>query len=134
VEGLKNKKKEIIIFSWLLLTMNFPYYTIQLFEIRKWGVFMTEHEHEESESIITLTDEDGQEFDFELIDMLKVEGSDYAILLPLEEDEESDEAIILRVLYDEQGEIETLENIEDDEEWEKVADAWQETLENEDAE
>ena len=131
--GLKNKKREIIIFSWLLLTINFPYYTIQLFEIRKWGVSMTEHENEE-ENIITLTDEDGKEFDFELIDMLKVEDSDYAILLPLEEDEESDEAIILRVIYDEQGEIQTLENIEDDEEWEKVADAWQEMLENEDAE
>ena len=38
--------------------------------------------------------------------------------------------IILKVVFDEEGN-EFLADIEDDEEWEKVADAWQELVDNE---
>ena len=46
-----------------------------------------------------------------------------------DEEEESDEAIILKIGKDENGE-DILFDIEDDEEWEKVADAWQELIES----
>lgn len=79
----------------------------------------------EQEEIITLIDEEGEEHDFTVVDIINVAGAEYAILLPIEE--ESDEAIILKFTVDEEGN-ELLIDIEDDEEWERVADAWEETL------
>lgn len=46
------------------------------------------------DEVLTLIDENGEERNFTVIDILEVEGTEYAILLPV--DEESDEAIILR--------------------------------------
>lgn len=82
----------------------------------------------EEENIIVLVDEEGAEHEFQIIDTIEVDGERYAILLPT--DEEDDEAIILKVGTDEQGN-EVYYEIEDDEEWEKVADAWQEMIEEE---
>ncbi|MEW6696396.1 MAG: DUF1292 domain-containing protein [Bacillota bacterium] len=79
----------------------------------------------EQDEVITLIDEDGTEHDFNVIDVIEVEGSEYAILLPVEED--SDEAVILKFANDEDGN-EVLVDIESDEEWEKVADAWEEMV------
>lgn len=81
----------------------------------------------EREDTVVLTDEEGVSQEFTVIDLLKVDGQRYAVLLP--EDEE-DEAIILRMETDADGE-EVLVGIEDDDEWEKVASAWEEML-NED--
>ncbi|MEW6182529.1 MAG: DUF1292 domain-containing protein [Bacillota bacterium] len=75
--------------------------------------------------VITLVDEDGEEHDFEVLDILEVDGTEYAILLPVEEEEEAVEAIILKFSQDEEGN-EILVDPED-EEWEKVADIWDET-------
>jgi len=75
---------------------------------------------------VMLVDEDGEEHEFVLIDVLEVDGNEYAILEPSEADEESDEpaeAIILKIGKDENGE-DILYDIEDDDEWEKVADLW----------
>lgn len=79
----------------------------------------------EQDEVITLIDEDGAEHDFNVIDVIEVEGSEYAILLPVED--ESDEAVILKFVNDEDGN-EILVEIESDEEWEKVADAWEEMV------
>jgi len=85
----------------------------------------------EQEEVITLIDEEGAEHDFMVIDIIEVDGSEYAILLPVEE--ESEEAIILKITYDNDGN-ELLIDIEEDEEWEKVADAWEEKVTSEEAE
>lgn len=79
----------------------------------------------EAEEVVTLVDEEGEEHDFTVIDIIEVDGSEYAILLPV--DEESNEAIILKFTQDEEGN-ELLVDIEDDEEWEKVSDAWEEMI------
>lgn len=88
----------------------------------------------EDRSIILL-DEDGKEHEFEVLDIIEVDGAEYAILFPVEdgEDEEVDEAIILKVGTDENGE-EILYEIEDDEEWERVADAYDEIISEEEDE
>lgn len=78
------------------------------------------------EETIILTDEEGKEHEFNLIDVITVDGEEYAILQPVDEDD----AIILKFDVDENGE-EILCDIEDDEEWEKVADAWQDMQEEE---
>ena len=71
---------------------------------------------------ITLIDEEGVEHDFEVEAFLDVEDEKYAVLIPVAE-EYADEAVIMRFGLDDNGE-EVLFDIESDEEWERVADAY----------
>ena len=50
---------------------------------------------EQEESILTLTDENGQDMDFEYLDCLPYEGKEYLVLMPA--DEPSTEIVILEV-------------------------------------
>ena len=63
---------------------------------------------EELDNIITLNDENGEEVQFEFLDLVDLDGEQYVVLLPaLEEGEEDDgEVVILKV---ESGEDETEE-------------------------
>ena len=79
----------------------------------------------ERENIYTLTDEDGNESEFELIGELNVDDNDYLALIPLDGDD--DEYVILKVTTDENGE-EILVTIDDDDEFDKVADAFEDTF------
>ena len=42
---------------------------------------------EEETSILTLTDENGQDVDFEYLDCIEYEGTEYLVLMPAGEDE-----------------------------------------------
>lgn len=81
----------------------------------------------DDENIVVLTDDEGIDHEFAVLEIMELDDSQYAILLPLagEDEEEEDEAIILKIEVDENGE-EILCDIEDDDEWEMVAQAWQE--------
>lgn len=57
--------------------------------------------NEEEISILSLTDEEGNEVEFELIDSVDFEGVEYLILLPPEE--EASEVVILEVEPHEDG-------------------------------
>ena len=48
---------------------------------------------EEEESILTLTDENGEELRFEYLDCIELEGIEYLVLMP----EESNEIVILEI-------------------------------------
>ncbi len=50
---------------------------------------------EEEASIITMTDENGADVDFEYLDCIEYEGKEYLVLIPAEED--SNEIVILEV-------------------------------------
>ena len=50
---------------------------------------------EEDESILTLTDENGEEMDFEYLDCIEYQGTEYLVLMPA--DEESSEIVILEI-------------------------------------
>jgi len=94
-----------------------------------------DHEHEDIfDNVIVLVDEDGQEFEFEVQAELEINGETYRVLIPLEDDEETEddevEVLILKVVMDEDGN-EFMAEIEDEEEWEMVADAWDELLDSE---
>lgn len=52
-------------------------------------------EEEEEVSILTLTDENGQDTDFEYLDCIEYQGKEYLVLMPAEE--ESSEIVILEV-------------------------------------
>lgn len=90
-----------------------------------------EHDHSDEEEVIVLEDEDGVEQEFTLMDAFEVDDKKYAVLLPLAEGGDEDEALILRIETDESGE-EVLVHIEDDEEFERVAEAWEELLDEDD--
>lgn len=91
---------------------------------------------EERDGVIVLTDEEGTEHEFQVIDFFNVEEKEYAVLVPLDEfddDDEEGEALIFRVEDDEDGN-EILMEIEDDDEWERAASEWEERLAEEDEE
>ena len=52
-------------------------------------------EEEEEVSILTLTDENGQDTDFEYLDCIEYQGKEYLVLMPAEE--ASSEIVILEV-------------------------------------
>lgn len=89
---------------------------------------MTENERDE---VVVLTDDEGNEFEFQIIDVLEVEGNRYAVLFPLDDEEaDDDEALIMRLETDEDGD-DVLVDIEDDQEWEKVVAEWESMLADE---
>lgn len=51
---------------------------------------------DEIETII-LNDENGEEVEFEFMDLISYEGEDYVVLLPVEDCEEAGEVVILRL-------------------------------------
>lgn len=52
----------------------------------------------EEMELLTLTDEDGKEMQFEFLDVVEYENKEYVVLLPVDgEEEESEEVVILRV-------------------------------------
>ena len=78
--------------------------------------------------IITLTLDDDTEVECEVIGIFEAEGREYIALVPVEEDEESD-LYIYRYSEDEEGNP-VLDNIESDEEFEKVGEAFDELLDS----
>ena len=72
--------------------------------------------------IITLTDEEGNEIDFELISSLEIDGNIYYALMPVADNDNGD-CVLLKLEKDENGE-DILSTIDDDDEYEKVADAF----------
>ena len=83
--------------------------------------------------IISLSDEEGNEYNFEILDRLETEDGDYVALLPIYDDpkdtlEDSGELVIMKV-GEEDGE-EYFCEIEDDDEYETIADAFVDRLED----
>ena len=56
---------------------------------------MEEFINEEEVSILTLTDENGEDVDFEYMDSIEYEGKEYLVLIPVED--ESGEIVILEI-------------------------------------
>lgn len=53
---------------------------------------------EELDNIIILNDEDGNEVQFEFLDLIELDGEEYVVLLPTEGEEDEDgEVVILKV-------------------------------------
>ena len=84
-----------------------------------------ENEEEIEVEVLTLTDEEtGEEKDFELLAKAELDGKVYLALVP--SNEESEEYVILRA--EGSDEDMTLETIDDDDEFDKVADFFDDIL------
>ena len=53
---------------------------------------------EEYTNVITLTDSDGSDVDFEVLDIVPYNDHEYAVLLPVDDESDSPEAVILELL------------------------------------
>lgn len=86
---------------------------------------MENMENMENEALFTLTDEDGNESQFALIGQLELDGQEYLALIPADSDNDNeDEYVVLKITVDENGE-EILVTIDDDDEFDRVADAFE---------
>ena len=85
---------------------------------------------EMQDKLIETIDEDGNVVKFELFDIVEVDEKEYALLLPVDNDED-DEVILMKITKD--GEEYLFETIDNDEEFEKVA-AYVENMEEEEEE
>ena len=74
---------------------------------------------EEEKQLIETVDEDGNVVNFELFDIVEFEEKEYALLLPAENPSDDDEDVLMRLTKD--GEDYLFEAIDDDDEFEKVA-------------
>ena len=76
---------------------------------------------DEEMNLVELSDEEGNVTSCEIYDIVEFEGKTYAMLLPVEEEnEEEPELIVLE--YVEQGEEGTFVSIEDEDEFNRVCD------------
>lgn len=92
---------------------------------------------EEEIEIITLTDENGEDMDFEFLDQIDYEGKRYAVLLPPiedvegEEENEDEEVLILQVEEDGNDEAESYVFVDDDDILSSVFDIFKEKFKDE---
>ncbi len=88
---------------------------------------------EELDNIVVLNDENGEEVSFEFLDVVELDGEEYVILLPIEEEdeEEAGEVVILKIEDTENEEEESYVSVEDDEVLNKVFEIFKEKFKDE---
>lgn len=88
----------------------------------------------DEEMTVDLDLEDGSHVTCSIVTILEVEGKDYIVLLPLDENNENQDGEVWFYRYsenpDDPNEEPELGYIDDDDEYEKVADAFDEFLDN----
>ena len=93
-----------------------------------------EDDSENTADIIVLTDEDGVEHSFELVDTLELDGNESVALITTLDDTndilEDDGNLVIMKIVSEENDEEMLELIEDDDEFEKVSGIFTERLSN----
>jgi uncharacterized protein YrzB (UPF0473 family) len=87
------------------------------------------HDHEYEHDTITLSLDDGTELDCIVLDIFTVDNKEYIALSPEESEEDEDNVFLYRYIQEGDEEPQLL-NIEDDEEFEAVSDAFEELLDS----
>ena len=87
-------------------------------------------ENEELDNIITLNDEEGNEVEFEFLDLIEFEDEEYVVLLPVEETEDAGEVVILQV-EDIDTDEESYTSVEDEDTLNKVFEIFKEKFKDE---
>ena len=71
---------------------------------------------EEYTNVITLTDSDGSDVDFEVLDIVPYNEHEYVVMLPVDDESDSPEAVILELLEaEEDNEEDMLLGVDDEE-------------------
>ena len=86
--------------------------------------FEEENELNEGEelldNVVVLNDEDGNEVQFEFLDLIEYNGAEYVVLLPVDELDDSGEVVILQLEETESEDEESYISVDDDETLNKV--------------
>lgn len=92
-----------------------------------------DNENEELDNIIVLNDEEGKEVEFEFLDLVELDGEEYVVLLPVEdeESEEEGEVVILKVEDSENEEEESYVSVDDEEVLNQVFEIFKEKFKDE---
>lgn len=69
--------------------------------------------NEELDNIVILNDENGEEVRFEFLDLIELDGEEYVVFLPAD-DETSDEVVILKVEDTDSDDEESYVSVEDE--------------------
>jgi uncharacterized protein YrzB (UPF0473 family) len=87
---------------------------------------------EERDDVVVLIDENGEEVEFEHLDTVEMNGNEYVVLLPLEEqeNEEVDEVIILKVEHNDEGD-DSFITVDDEDELNEVFEEFKARMEEE---
>ena len=89
-------------------------------------------EGEELDNIIVLNDENGEEIEFEFLDLIEYEGEEYVVLLPNDEDEEEPgEVVILKLEDTDSEDEESYVSVEDEEVLHNVFEIFKEKFKDE---
>ena len=82
--------------------------------------------NEELDNIIVLNDEEGNEVEFEFLDLIEYEGEEYVVLLPVEESEDAGEVVILKLEDTESEDEESYVSVDDEDVLNKVFEIFKE--------
>lgn len=87
---------------------------------------------QERDDIVVLLGEDGEEVEFEHLDTIEMNDSEYVVLLPLDEqeNEEVDEVVILKIERNDEGE-DSFITVDDEEELNAVFEEFKSRMEDE---
>ena len=89
-------------------------------------------DEEELDNIIVLNDENGNEVNFEFLDLVELDGEEYVVLLPTDEsEEEPGEVVILQVEDTDSEDEESYVSVEDEEVLNKVFEMFKEKFKDE---
>ena len=67
------------------------------------------------ENVLTLTDEEGNDVDFEVLDIVPYKEHEYVVMLPVDDESDSPEAVILELLEaEEDNEEDMLQGVDDE--------------------
>ena len=89
-------------------------------------------EGEELDNIVVLNDEDGNEVEFEFLDLIEDDGEEYVVLLPNDdEDEDAGEVLILKLEDTDSEDEESYVSVEDEEVLNKVFEIFKEKFKDE---
>ena len=86
---------------------------------------------EELDNIIILNDEEGNEVKFEFLDLIELDGEEFVVLLPTEEEEDSEEVVILKVEDSEDEDMESYVSVDDEETLNTVFEMFKEKFKDE---
>ena len=86
---------------------------------------------EELDNIIVLNDEDGNEVKFEFLDLIELDGEEYIVLLPTEDDDEDGEVVILKVEDTDSEDEESYVSVDDQEVLNRVFEIFKEKFKDE---
>ena len=89
---------------------------------------------DEEQITVTLTMEDDEEIDCAVLTTYSANGREYIALLPLNEEGESEDGDVYLYRYEEVEGEPTLDNIEDDDEYDIAADAFDEWMDEQEFE